>query len=117
MTQDFINSGSFLTAAFSSLLASSVSVKALLNNGVTIERLLSSGQLDLIYLAPERLLQNRTINLLHELKVSLFAIDEAHCVSRWGHDFSPEYMKLSVLHHEFPHVPRVALTATADERG
>lgn len=81
-----------------------------------IERLLISGQLDLIYLAPERLLQERTLNLLHELKISLFAIDEAHCVSRWGHDFRPEYMQLSILQKEFPHVPRVALTATADER-
>ena len=81
-----------------------------------IERLLLSGQLDLLYIAPERLLQERTIDQLDQIKVSLFAIDEAHCVSRWGHDFRPEYMKLSMLQKEFPHVPRIALTATADER-
>ena len=81
-----------------------------------LERSVRAGQIDLLYLSPERLLQNRTLNLLHEIKLSLFAIDEAHCVSRWGHDFRPEYQQLFHLSREFPNVPRIALTATADER-
>ncbi len=75
-----------------------------------------SGDLDLLYVAPERLLQERTLNLIARAKVSLFAIDEAHCVSQWGHDFRPEYRQLKVLAERFPGIPRVALTATADER-
>jgi ATP-dependent DNA helicase RecQ len=74
------------------------------------------GELDLIYVAPERLLTSRCLDLLAESKIALFAIDEAHCVSQWGHDFRPEYIKLSVLHEIFPSVPRVALTATADQQ-
>ena len=72
-----------------------------------------SGALDLLYLAPERLVQERTLRLLEQTEVSLFAIDEAHCVSQWGHDFRTDYLGLSVLHERFPAVPRVALTATA----
>ncbi len=79
-----------------------------------IERRLLAGQLDLLYVAPERLLQPRMLELLEKSKLALFAIDEAHCVSQWGHDFRPEYIQLSVLHERFPAVPRIALTATAD---
>jgi len=74
-----------------------------------------AGELDLLYVAPERLLTESFMRLLDRTKIGLFAIDEAHCVSQWGHDFRPEYLKLSVLPERFPHVPRVALTATADE--
>ena len=80
-----------------------------------IEAQLLRGELDLLYVAPERLLLDRTLDLLARVKLALFAIDEAHCVSQWGHDFRPEYMQLSVLHERFPEVPRIALTATADE--
>ncbi len=80
------------------------------------ERALAAGELDLVYVAPERLLQAATLARLERIRVALFAIDEAHCVSQWGHDFRPEYMQLGVLRERFPDVPRVALTATADER-
>ncbi len=80
-----------------------------------IEQQLMAGELKLLYVAPERLLLPRTLSLLEQLNVSLFAIDEAHCVSQWGHDFRPEYVQLSVLHERFPNIPRIALTATADE--
>ena len=80
----------------------------------TIERQVKKGELDLVYVAPERLMTPRCLELLEASKIALFAIDEAHCVSQWGHDFRPEYIKLSVLHERFPHVPRIALTATAD---
>ena len=80
-----------------------------------IEQQLLNGELDLLYVSPERLMLERTLNLLARAKLALFAIDEAHCVSQWGHDFRPEYMQLSVLHERFPHIPRIALTATADE--
>lgn len=79
-----------------------------------IEKDFSNGELDLLYVAPERLLMPRTLNLLEGSRLALFAIDEAHCVSQWGHDFRPEYLQLSVLHERFPGVPRIALTATAD---
>ncbi|MYM19854.1 DNA helicase RecQ [Brevibacterium sp. 5221] len=78
-----------------------------------VERALLDGELDLLYLAPERLTQQRTLDLLARADLALFAIDEAHCVSQWGHDFRPDYMRLSVLHERFPAVPRIALTATA----
>jgi ATP-dependent DNA helicase RecQ len=78
------------------------------------ERVLLSGELDLLYVAPERLLMSRMLEALSRVKLALFAIDEAHCVSQWGHDFRPEYLQLSVLHERFPDVPRIALTATAD---
>jgi len=80
------------------------------------EYALSTGELDLLYCAPERLIQPRTLELLHDASISLFAIDEAHCVSQWGHDFRSDYLQLAVLANEFPSIPRVALTATADER-
>jgi ATP-dependent DNA helicase RecQ len=80
-----------------------------------IEAQLLRGELDLLYVAPERLMLDRTLDLLSRAKLALFAIDEAHCVSQWGHDFRPEYIQLSVLHERFPEVPRIALTATADE--
>ncbi len=81
-----------------------------------IERALLAGELDLLYIAPERLNQERTLALLQDAPIALFAIDEAHCVSQWGHDFRADYLRLSVLHELFPEVPRIALTATADER-
>lgn len=74
-----------------------------------------SGELDLLYLAPERLRVEQTLNLLDRGKISLFAIDEAHCVAQWGHDFRPDYLALSMLHERWPDVPRIALTATATE--
>jgi len=80
-----------------------------------IEQQLLDGELDLLYFAPERLMLERTLDLLARARIALFAIDEAHCVSQWGHDFRPEYMQLSVLHERFPNIPRIALTATADE--
>lgn len=80
------------------------------------EYALMTGELDLLYCAPERLIQPRTIELLHNASLSLFAIDEAHCVSQWGHDFRSDYLQLSMLAQEFPGIPRIALTATADER-
>jgi ATP-dependent DNA helicase RecQ len=80
------------------------------------EHQLRSGGLDLLYIAPERLLQERTLNLLLQSQIALFAIDEAHCVSQWGHDFRPEYLQLNQLGTLFPGVPRIALTATADKR-
>ena len=78
------------------------------------ERALREGALDLLYVAPERLMMPRMLALLDQSRIALFAIDEAHCVSQWGHDFRPEYLQLSVLHERFPSVPRIALTATAD---
>jgi ATP-dependent DNA helicase RecQ len=78
------------------------------------ERALLAGDLDLLYVAPERLTTSRCLDLLDRARVALFAIDEAHCVSQWGHDFRPEYLQLSLLHERYPHVPRIALTATAD---
>ena len=79
-----------------------------------VERALAAGELDLVYFAPERLTTPRCLELLARSRIALFAIDEAHCVSQWGHDFRPEYLQLSVLHERFPAVPRIALTATAD---
>ena len=73
-----------------------------------------AGEWDLLYVAPERLLTDRFLARLAELPLALFAIDEAHCVSQWGHDFRPEYLQLSILHERWPDVPRIALTATAD---
>src|SRR5215470_3424444 len=80
-----------------------------------VERRLIAGDLDLLYVAPERLVTPRCLSLLAQANISLFAIDEAHCVSQWGHDFRPEYVALSVIAERFPDVPRIALTATADE--
>ncbi len=81
-----------------------------------VEQALRDGNLDLLYISPERLTQERTLALLQEVSISLFAIDEAHCVSQWGHDFRADYLQLSLLHREFPSIPRIALTATADAR-
>ena len=78
------------------------------------ERALLAGDLDLLYVAPERLTTARCLDLLDRIQPALFAIDEAHCVSQWGHDFRPEYLQLSLLHERYPRVPRIALTATAD---
>lgn len=80
-----------------------------------IEKELVAGELDLLYVAPERLLTPYFLSLLEKTHLALFAIDEAHCVSQWGHDFRPEYVQLSLLHERFPSIPRIALTATADE--
>jgi ATP-dependent DNA helicase RecQ len=99
-----------------------VGVKAaFLNSSLTgreardIEDLLLRGDLDLLYVAPERLMTERFLEFLDRIQISLFAIDEAHCVSRWGHDFRPEYLQLSILAERFPQIPRIALTATADD--
>jgi ATP-dependent DNA helicase RecQ len=81
-----------------------------------VEQSLREGELDLLYIAPERLNQSRTLTLLQQSPIALFAIDEAHCVSQWGHDFRADYLCLNVLEEVFPTVPRIALTATADAR-
>ncbi|WP_307869021.1 DNA helicase RecQ [Cellulosimicrobium cellulans] len=78
-----------------------------------VERALVAGELDLLYVAPEGLRSRVTLDLLDRTEIALFAIDEAHCVSQWGHDFRPDYLELSVLHQRWPSVPRIALTATA----
>jgi ATP-dependent DNA helicase RecQ len=80
-----------------------------------VEQRLLAGDLDLLYIAPERLLTPRCLAMLARARIALFAIDEAHCVSQWGHDFRPEYIGLSVIAERFPNVPRIALTATADD--
>ncbi len=99
-----------------------VGVKAaFLNSSLTtleardVEDQLLHGGLDLLYVAPERLMTERFLELLERVPIALFAIDEAHCVSRWGHDFRPEYLQLSILAERFPQIPRIALTATADD--
>ncbi len=79
-----------------------------------VERAMVRGEIDLVYVAPERLVTPRFLELLERTTLALFALDEAHCVSQWGHDFRPEYLQLSVLHERHPTVPRIALTATAD---
>lgn len=95
---------------------------AYLNSSLTreeqhsVEQRLLAGELDMLYVAPERLVQERTLSLLERADLALFAIDEAHCVSQWGHDFRPEYRQLRILRKRFPSVPRLALTATADPR-
>ena len=83
---------------------------------LAVEKKMREGELDLVYIAPERLLTQRCLELLEVVDIALFAIDEAHCVSQWGHDFRPEYIRLSILHERFPQVPRIALTATADQQ-
>jgi ATP-dependent DNA helicase RecQ len=80
-----------------------------------IEAQFRNRELDLLYLAPERLRSKQTLDLLDSTPISLFAIDEAHCVSQWGHDFRPDYLELQVLHERWPDVPRIALTATATQ--
>ena len=86
-----------------------------LEEASAVEARLLAGDLDLLYIAPERLVTPRCLSLLGRARIALFAIDEAHCVSQWGHDFRPEYIGLSVIAERFPDVPRIALTATADE--
>ncbi|MBV1951683.1 MAG: DNA helicase RecQ [Cycloclasticus sp.] len=81
-----------------------------------VEQQLMQGELDLLYVAPERLLNEFMLSMLERCQIALFAIDEAHCVSQWGHDFRPEYQQLKILHERFPYTPRIALTATADQR-
>jgi ATP-dependent DNA helicase RecQ len=81
-----------------------------------VETAFLAGQLDLLYLAPERLRMDSTAELFDRARIALFAIDEAHCVSQWGHDFRPDYLQLSMLHERWPSVPRIALTATATEQ-
>ncbi len=81
-----------------------------------VEQAMAAGEIDLLYVAPERLLNSDLLNRLARLDIALFAIDEAHCVSQWGHDFRPEYLQLHVLGERFAHIPRIALTATADSR-
>ncbi|MGZ5052759.1 MAG: DNA helicase RecQ [Methylobacter sp.] len=81
-----------------------------------VERQLLNDELDLLYIAPERLTSDRTGALFERIKIALFAIDEAHCVSQWGHDFRADYLQLSLLHERFPDIPRIALTATADHK-
>ncbi len=81
-----------------------------------VENDLYNNAIDLLYIAPERLTQDHCLQLLRQINISLFAIDEAHCVSQWGHDFRADYLQLSLLHEQFPAIPRIALTATADER-
>jgi ATP-dependent DNA helicase RecQ len=85
------------------------------DEAAAVEARLLAGDLDLLYVAPERLLTPRCLALLGRARIALFAIDEAHCVSQWGHDFRPEYIGLSVISERFPNVPRIALTATADD--
>ena len=80
-----------------------------------IESDLINGNLQMLYVAPERLATTGFLHLLKQVDIALFAIDEAHCVSQWGHDFRPDYIQLSLLHEQFPNIPRIALTATADE--
>src|SRR5215217_5801140 len=84
---------------------------------VQVFQKIRSGELKLLYVAPERLLQSgdQFIDFLRGINISLFAIDEAHCISSWGHDFRPEYLKLGALKREFPGIPLIALTATADK--
>ncbi|MBA6292753.1 DNA helicase RecQ [Colwellia sp. MB3u-70] len=79
-----------------------------------VEQLVMSGNIDLLYVAPERLLGDYFLNLIDKVTIALFAFDEAHCVSQWGHDFRPEYQKLSIIGHRYPNTPKIALTATAD---
>jgi ATP-dependent DNA helicase RecQ len=86
------------------------------DQAMEVEEALRAGRLDLLYIAPERLTQARTLAMLSSATIALFAIDEAHCVSQWGHDFRADYLQLSLLHDKFPAIPRIALTATADER-
>ncbi len=86
-----------------------------INDNDETERAMRAGALDLVYLSPERVVGERCLDLLANLPLALLAIDEAHCVSEWGHDFRPEYLELAILAERFPGVPRLALTATADE--
>jgi ATP-dependent DNA helicase RecQ len=81
-----------------------------------VESEFEKGKLKILYVAPERFATERFRSSLKSVRISLFAIDEAHCVSQWGHDFRPEYRRLTFIPKQYQHVPRLALTATADER-
>ena len=96
--------------------ASCLSSMNSLDENREVERALRSGMLDILYVTPERLVGQWMISLLKRSKISLFAVDEAHCIATWGHDFRPEYSELGILRDEFPNTPRIALTATADDR-
>jgi ATP-dependent DNA helicase RecQ len=87
-----------------------------MQEAIAVEEQLANGEIDLLYIAPERLKTSTTLAFLKTLPIALFAIDEAHCVSQWGHDFRVDYLNLWILHEQFPDIPRIALTATADER-
>ncbi len=89
---------------------------ALMADQVAIEQAMRDNTIELVYVAPERLMQPRMLDLVADCRTALFAIDEAHCVSQWGHDFRPEYRQLAALADRFPDIPRIALTATADMR-
>lgn len=80
-----------------------------------IKEQLKNNQIDILYVAPERLVMPEFMEFISSCKIALFAIDEAHCISQWGHNFRPDYAALSILQEKFPHIPRIALTATADE--
>jgi ATP-dependent DNA helicase RecQ len=80
-----------------------------------VETLAIRGELDLLYVSPEKLLSANFFNLMSQLNINLFAIDEAHCISQWGHDFRPEYVQMGLLKDRFPDIPFLALTATADK--
>ena len=86
------------------------------DEALAVEQKLINGELALLYVAPERLLTERMMQLLDQSQIALIAIDEAHCVFQWGHDFRPEYQRLKQIHVRYPDVPRIALTATADQR-
>jgi ATP-dependent DNA helicase RecQ len=103
-------------AALRQLGIKAAALNSMLSYGaqVEVERQMRGGELDIVYVAPERLLTETFLTQLERCRLALFAIDEAHCVSQWGHDFRPEYLQLAALHERFPQVPRVALTATAD---
>ena len=103
---DALNANGVPAACYNSTLTEAGSRRVLAD--------LHRGRLDLLYVAPERLMAENFLERLKELEIALFAIDEAHCISEWGHDFRPEYLELSLLHERFPDVPRIALTATAD---
>ena len=102
-----------------SLIANGIP-SAFLNSALTedesaqIVRRCLNGDIKLLYISPERLASTKTVGFFRKLNISLFAVDEAHCISSWGHDFRPDYLKLHVLREKFPEVPLLALTATAD---
>ena len=116
LTADCADAGSGQCHARAGVRASFLNSTLDASTAAEVERALIEGELDLLYIAPERLTQSRTLELLKRCEIALFAIDEAHCVSQWGHDFRADYLELSLLHEQFPAVPRIALTATADEQ-